>query len=261
MIMTTMKIAPIVMEAGLDGVFSPQTGPPRSTLPMATDPATPRRLRVLIVDDHRMVIDGIRAILDQEPMFEIVGDALNGREAVEKAGALAPDVVIMDISMPELDGIEATRMIRHKKVKHLPAVLALSMYGNKEMVDEMMGAGASGYVLKNTGRGELREAILAVSRGDRYFASTVQEIMVQAASSENGATAPKPAVLSKREKDVVKLLVADKTIGEVADLLFLSPATVETHRKNIYHKLGIHSSTALVKYAMERGWIDPDKHS
>lgn len=236
MIMTTMKIAPIVMEAGLDGVFSPQTGPPRSTLPMATDPATPRRLRVLIVDDHRMVIDGIRAILDQEPMFEIVGDALNGREAVEKAGALAPDVVIMDISMPELDGIEATRMIRHKKVKHLPAVLALSMYGNKEMVDEMMGAGASGYVLKNTGRGELREAILAVSRGDRYFASTVQEIMVQAASSENGATAPKPAVLSKREKDVVKLLVADKTIGEVADLLFLSPATVETHRKNIYHK-------------------------
>ena len=259
MIMPTMKISSITMETARQWVLSPQTGPPRSTLPMATDPDKPRRLRVLIVDDHRMVIDGIRAILDQEPMFEIVGDALNGREAVEMAGPLAPDVVIMDISMPEMDGIEATRMIRAGKVKHPPAVLALSMYGHKEMVEEMMAAGASGYVLKNTGRDELREAILAVCRGERYFASTVQEIMVQSASTDNGAASHKPAVLSKREKDVVRLLVADKTMSEIGDLLFLSPATVETHRRNIYHKLGIHSSTALVKYAMERGWIDPDK--
>ncbi len=213
-----------------------------------------RRVRVLIVDDHRMVIDGLIAILGQEPLIEIVGDAANGKEAVEKAKALSPDVVIMDISMPEMDGIEATRLIRDKKVKSPPAVLALSMYGHKEMVEEMMQAGASGYVLKNTGRNELLEALLAVCRGERYLGGKLQESMRTAPGEGNGEPARTVAVLSKREREVVKLLAADKTLAEIADTLFLSQGTVETHRKNIYHKLGIHSSTALIKYAMERGW-------
>ena len=228
---------------------------------MSKEPAaTQERVRILIVDDHRMVIDGIRAILDQEPMFEIVGDASNGLEAVEKTRTLSPDVVIMDISMPEMDGIEATRIIRGKKAKNPPAILVLSMYGNKEFVEEMMSAGASGYVLKNTGREELREAILTVRKGEKYYAAPVQEIMDRAYAANDGEAPVKPAILSKREKEVVKLLAIDKTIAQVADLLFLSPGTVETHRKNIYHKLGIHTSTALVKYAMERGWANSEPH-
>jgi two-component system, NarL family, nitrate/nitrite response regulator NarL len=213
------------------------------------DPERP--IRVLIVDDHLMVIDGLKAILGQEPNIIIVGDASNGMEAVERSRALRPDVVIMDISMPEMDGIEATRLIRDRKVKDPPAVLALSMYGNMEMVEEMMAAGASGYVLKNTGRAELQEALRTVMRGERFRSTG---LMDQSNTSDGGTLGRKVTVLSKREREVVKLLVADKTIAEVADLLFLSPGTVESHKKNIYHKLGIHSATALVKYAMERGW-------
>lgn len=228
-------------------------------MPDETKPAKVERVRLLLVDDHRMVIDGLRAILDQEPLFEIIGDAANGQEAFDLTKELRPHVVIMDISMPVMDGVEATRLIRKELKKISPAILVLSMYGDKGSVDELMAAGANGYVLKNTGREELREAIITVHDGGRYFAKHVQEIMDQAHTSGGGEAQQKPVILSKREKDVVKLLAADKTIAEVADLLHLSPSTVETHRKNVYHKLGIHSASGLVKRAMERGWVDPDK--
>lgn len=216
------------------------------------------RVRILIADDHRMVIEGIRAILDQEPSFEIVGDASNGREAVEKARALSPDVIIMDISMPDMDGIEATRAILEQRSSHPPAILVLSMYGNKEFVEEIVAAGARGYVLKNTGREELRTAIRRVHEGGNFFARPLLDIMDQADAVHKGTAQARPVTLSKREKEVVRLLAADKTIAEIADTLFLSPGTVESHRKNIYTKLGIHSSAALVKYAVERGWTNGD---
>lgn len=247
-------------ENGFEGVLFPLIGTGRSPsrMPKQPKPAKVERIRLLLVDDHRMVIDGLRAILDQEPLFEIVGDASNGEVAFKLTRSLKPHVVIMDISMPVMDGIEATRLIRKKVTNGAPAILVLSMYGNKEFVDELMAAGANGYVLKNTGREELREAILTVHDGGRYFAKPVQEILDQAHANNRGEASQKPVLLSKREKEVVRLIVADKTIAEIADLLHLSPSTVETHRRNVYHKLGIHTAGALVKYAMERGWGNAD---
>ena len=245
-----------------EGYLPCAPAPLRSTVRIngVTNGTTNERVRLLLVDDHRMVIDGLRAILDQDPAFLIVGDAGNGEEAIRLTEELRPDVVIMDISMPIMDGTEATRLIRKKVRRTSPAILVLSMYGDKATVDALIAAGANGYVLKNTGREELREAILTVHQGRRYLAGQVQETVDSSprrdASAESG-----PVSLSRREKEVVKLLAADKTIAEVADILHLSVLTVETHRKNIYQKLGIHTAAGLVKRAMERGWVDPQSRN
>lgn len=217
------------------------------------DPALP--IRVLVVDDHQVVIDGLRAIMAQEDGIDIVAEAHDGLQALELVKSFKPDVVIMDVSMPRMDGIEATRAIC--KGKHSPRVLALTMYNNVEFVQEMLDAGASGFVLKNTGRSELREAILAVHQGRRYLSAPVEAAMA-AAQEGTSDGAPRPVVtLSKREKEVVLHLVAGRNLAQIADAMHLSEATVSTHRKNIYHKLGIHSLALLVKYALERGWGPP----
>ncbi|MFZ1689247.1 MAG: response regulator transcription factor [Flavobacteriales bacterium] len=210
-------------------------------------------INILLVDDHHLVLDGMRALLSQEPNFNVVGEARNGREAVEKATALRPRIVIMDISMPEMDGIEATKLIRKNKDLKETFVMVLSMYNNREFIDELMEAGASGYLLKNTGRAELHEAINTVNAGQRYLCKPVQETM-DAPYSNPRAEGQGFVSLTKREKEIIRLIAAGKSTSEIADLLHLSPATVETHRKNILHKLDMHSTAGLVRYAMERGW-------
>jgi two-component system, NarL family, nitrate/nitrite response regulator NarL len=209
-------------------------------------------VKVLIVDDHRMVVDGLRAILGQTQDVVILGEASSGQEAVSMAQSLEPDVVIMDISMPGMDGIEATRLIR--KGKGHTQVLALTMYKNGSFVKEMMEAGARGFILKNTGRQELLEAIMAVDRGFRYLSNEIREHMEQEAKARKGGENRAAVGLTPREKEVVLLMIKDHSTNEIAEKLSLSTSTVETHRKNIRSKLGVHTIAALVKYAMERGW-------
>ena len=207
---------------------------------------------ILIVDDQSIILDGLEALIIQNDDFVVCGRARNGVEAVRLAKELKPDVILMDISMPEMDGIEATRQVR-KSVKG-SKVLVLTMYNNAEFVRELMDAGASGYVLKNTGREELREAITTVAAGQRYLAKPVQATLDASYNSSPTRPAGEYHSLTKREKEIVKLILAEKTTNQIAEELFLSPGTVETHRKNIFHKLDIRNTAGIVKYAMERGW-------
>jgi two-component system nitrate/nitrite response regulator NarL len=211
-------------------------------------------IRILLVDDQSIILDGLDALITEDERFIVVGRAVNGREAMERALELVPDVVVMDISMPEVDGIEATKAIRssRKLAKAEVRVLVLSMYNNKEFVDELFEAGASGYLLKNTGREELKEALLTVAGGGRYVAAQVQRTLDEVNAARRQGDIGR--YLTRREKEIVRLLAADRTNHEIAEQLHLSVQTVETHKKNIYFKLGIHSSGALVTYAMERGW-------
>lgn len=208
---------------------------------------------ILLVDDQGIILDGLEAMLSQYDDLVICGRATNGRMAVEMARTMDPDVVLMDINMPEMDGIEATRTI----LKQRPGthILILSMYNNVEFIHELMDAGACGYVLKNTDRVELYNAIQSATNGRRYLAPAVQATLdhdkrPMAKVREGFAYAS----LTKREKEVVKLIMAELTAQQIADRLCLSKDTVDTHRKNIFSKLDIHTTAGIVKYAMERGW-------
>lgn len=206
-------------------------------------------IKLLIVDDQSIFLDGLEALLMQDPELHIVGRAHNGLEAVRKARELAPHVLLMDISMPEMDGIEATRAVlkANKDVR----VLVLSMYNNRDFVNELLAAGAHGYLLKNTDKEELREAIRTVAAGGRYLARAVKPLV---GPSNGEAAGQEPHALTKREKEIIRMIVREMTTQEIAERLSLSGQTVDTHRKNIMHKLNIRNAAGLVKYALERGW-------
>jgi len=209
-------------------------------------------ISVLLVDDQVIMLDGLEALFAQEPTLRVVGRAQNGREAVALAAALRPDVVIMDISMPEMDGIEATRGVL--KASITSRVLVLSMYNNKEFVRELLAAGASGYLLKNAGRAELLVAIRDVAAGLTYVAEAVRQTMEQGTKGAARAGDKQNQVLTTREKEIVIHIARGESGKEIADRLSLSVDTVNTHRKNILHKLDLPSSASLVRYALERGW-------
>jgi two-component system, NarL family, nitrate/nitrite response regulator NarL len=210
-------------------------------------------IRILLADDQSIMLEGLEALIAHEPRFLVCGKASNGIEAVRMARELMPNVVLMDISMPGMDGIDATRAIK-KYGKKKVQVLVLSMYGQADFAREVLDAGASGYLLKNTGRLELTQAIETVAKGGRYVSEEILAIMEE--SLRRAAKRPDGdfLALTKREKQVVKLIAAERTTQEIADRLNLSPATVETHRKNIFHKLDCRNAAGLVKYAVERGW-------
>ena len=180
------------------------------------------QVRILLADDQSIILDGLEALIGQMQGFSVCGRAANGREAVTLAKALKPDVVLMDVSMPEMDGVEATRLLTRAQPR--TRVLVLTMYNNADLVRDLLDAGASGYLLKNTGRAELHEAITAVAAGERYFAAPVQEAM-QEPRPERKPGEP-GHTLTKREKEVVRLIAAGCTTQEIAERLFLSPATI-----------------------------------
>ncbi len=209
-------------------------------------------VKVLLVDDHRMMREGLRLILDQEPDIEVAGEADTGRAALELAEKFQPDVVVMDIGMPDLNGIEATRRIR--KLCPAARVIALSTYSDRRYVVGMLEAGSSGYVLKNAAAEELVRAIQEVVRGEKYLSpeltGTVVSDYIRRAMSPGAA---ERSVLAPREREVLQLIAEGKTSKQVAAQLFIAVKTVDMHRQNIMNKLGMRSVAELTKYAIRQG--------
>ncbi|HTF17805.1 MAG TPA: response regulator transcription factor [Chryseolinea sp.] len=206
-------------------------------------------INVLIADDHQMVIDGMKALLSEEHDIQIVGEALNGDEALAflKSGNLV-DLIILDINMPNTDGIETARAIAH----NYPAtkVLILSMHNKPIYIKQLIEVGVSGYILKNAGKEELLSAIKNIQSGKEYFSSEVTKAIFN--SLKNSPTSTE-SQLTKRELEILRLLSKALTTSEIAEKLFLSPYTVDTHRKNLLSKLGLRNTPALVRYAIEHG--------
>lgn len=208
------------------------------------------RIRVLIADDHALFREGLRVILEAHPDIEVVGEAANGREALEEARRLHPDVVVMDVAMPVMDGLQATKALREE----LPDVriLALTMHDHRGYVLPMLTLGATGYVLKSAAGSELVEAIRLAHVGESYLHPSVARALLE----EYRRQAPGRADgLTERELEVLQLVAEGLTSQEVAKRLFISVRTVETHRKHIMEKLGLRTPTDLVKYAIRRGLI------
>jgi DNA-binding NarL/FixJ family response regulator len=207
-------------------------------------------IRVLLADDHAVVRDGLRALLEAQPGIEVVGDVSNGREAVREAQRLLPDVVVMDIAMPGLNGIEATLQIQ--EVSPPPRILILSMHSTTEHIFRALQAGARGYLLKDSAGKEVVEAVRVVHAGRRYLSQKIAATVIDDYIAERHRTSPLDS-LSRRERQILQLIAEGKTSAEVGAILFLSPKTVDTYRSRMMHKLGIGDLPKLVKFAIQNG--------
>jgi DNA-binding NarL/FixJ family response regulator len=210
-----------------------------------------KKTRVLLADDHGLVRQGFRMILAAESDMEIVGEAANGREAAEMAERLQPDVVVMDVAMPELNGIEATRRLSESAPR--TRILALSMHKDSVYVREILRAGARGYLLKDAFDRDLVGAVRAVARGDGYLSPAVSDAVL---SDYRKHVSDPLDLLSTREREVLQMLAEGKTNKEIASQLNLSVYTVEAHRGRIMEKLNLHSIGELVRFAVRSGMID-----
>lgn len=207
--------------------------------------STNQPISVLLVDDHPLVLDGIRARLEHESCIQVVGEANNGEQALSLAAHLRPDVVLMDISMPVMGGLEATRQF-HDLFPEM-RVLILSMHDNQEYIMSVMQSGASGYILKDVSSQEMIGAIISVHQGNSYYSSGVSQTLLDGYSRHQN----EPRLLTPREEAVLTLLAQGKNTKAIGRNLGISPRTVETHRQNIKRKLDIHTPTGLAKYAIE----------
>jgi len=214
-----------------------------------------KKLRILLADDHILMRSGLRALLDRQANLEVVGETENGRETVALAASLKPDVVVMDVGMPILNGIEATQTI----VTQNPtvAVVILSMHADESYVMRALKAGARGYLLKDSAAADLIGAIQAISQGKSFFSPKVSRILAEdyvRVLKQKGAVDTYD-LLTSREREILQLLAEGKTNKEVATALNISPYTVETHRSHILQKLNLHNSAELVLYAVRKGII------
>ncbi|MFQ6058798.1 MAG: response regulator [Anaerolineae bacterium] len=214
------------------------------------------KIRVLLADDHTILREGIRALLAAQPDIEVVGEASNGREAVAKARELKPDVILMDIAMPLLNGLEATRQI--KKEHPEMDVLVLTMHDSEEYVSQILGAGAAGYVVKKAAASDLVSAIHAVYQGGAFLYPSVAKMLVEdyLRRVEAGGGRDSYDELTDREREVLQLIAEGYTNKEIADLLCLSVKTVQTHRAHVMEKLNLHDKGEVIKYAIQKGIIE-----
>ena len=214
--------------------------------------------RILVADDHSLVRRGVRALLETQPEWIICGEATTGSEAILKAKRLKPDVIVMDISMPEVNGLEATRQI-HEDMPDIP-VLILSMHDSDQLVRDVLDAGARGYVLKSDLDRNLFLAIRALRGGKTFFSAKVSEIVLdgflKTSAPRSRASPPPSPELTPRQKEVVRLLAEGKINKEVADALGIATKTVEAHRAQIMHKLGLRSFSDLVRYAVREKLVE-----
>jgi two-component system response regulator NreC len=214
-----------------------------------------KAIRILVADDHTVVRKGLRLLLESVPEFQVIADASSGREAVALAEQHMPDVVVMDVAMPILNGIEAARQIGAK----LPqtAVVFLSMHGDESYVLRALKAGARAYLLKDSAERDLIEAVKAVSEGKAFFSPAISKMLVEdyMRQMQERGVEDSYELLTTREREVLQLLAEGKSNKDVAGLLNLSTYTVETHRSNIFQKLNLHSGAELILYAIRKGVI------
>ena len=213
------------------------------------------KIRVLVTDDHAIVRDGICALLALTGDIEAVGEATNGREALEMVSRLSPDIVLMDIVMPLMDGLEATRRI-HKEFPETK-VIVLTQYEDKEYVIPVIEAGASGFISKGVAASELTSAIRSVYRGDSFLSPSIARLLVEdyREIARAGKSRDASEQLTDREREILKLLAEGHSTREIAQMLVISPKTVERHKTNLMAKLDIHNRLDLFKYALRKGII------
>lgn len=209
-------------------------------------------IRILIADDHQLFREGIVNLLSASPEIEIIAQAENGKEAIEKAKKLRPAIVIMDLSLPVINGLDAIRIL----YKELPdtRILVLSMHADKHYIKEALEAGAYSYLCKNCTYDQLTEAISSVHRGKKYLSDEITEVLIRDYLSKEDVPANNQK-LSERELEVLKLLADGKQAREISDMLFISIKTVGTHKQNIFEKLHFNSTADLVKYAIKKGIV------
>jgi two-component system response regulator NreC len=208
-------------------------------------------IRILLADDHVLVRQGFKLILSEQPDMQIAGEAANGREAVEQAEKLQPDIVVMDVTMPELNGIEATRRITAAAPR--ARVLALSMHKDAVYVREILRAGARGYLLKDSADADLIAAVRSVAKGEAYLSPAISDAVLT--DYRRHVTDPLD-LLTTREREVLQMIAEGKTNKEIATTLKLSVYTVEAHRGRVMEKLNLHSTGELVRFALRSGLID-----
>jgi two-component system, NarL family, response regulator NreC len=216
-------------------------------------------IRVILADDHTLLRQGLRSLLQTEPDIEVIAEAADGAEAVRACQRLTPDVIVMDLSMPGVDGLEATRQIRSLD---LPTrVLVLTMHNEEDYLLKVLEAGGAGYVLKQSADTELVHAIRAVERGEAFLYPSGVRMLLQkylhSASKQESVPDPRPA-LSEREAEVLRLTAEGFSNHEIGGQLFISPKTVDTYRQRIMEKLGLHHRSELVRYALNRGLLKPE---
>lgn len=207
------------------------------------------KLTVFIVDDHQMLIDGIRALLSNEPDFEIIGEALRSVDALEKLRKKAVDIIITDINMPDMNGIEFARAIRltHPNQK----ILALSMFNEKSTITDMLDAGVSGYILKNTGKQELMMALKTIASGETFMSTEVSDEL-----KKTDELVDRRYILTAREREIITYIARGMSHTQIGEKLFISPRTVDTHRTNLMRKLEVNSIAELIKLAIQLKLIE-----
>jgi DNA-binding NarL/FixJ family response regulator len=216
------------------------------------------KIKIVFADDHAIVRDGLRSLFKSDSQFVVVGEALDGAEAVKMVEKNQPDVALLDISMPNVNGVEATRIIK----KEYPAtrVLILTIHENEEYIQELILAGADGYVLKNAEKKEIFDGVRAVANGGTYFSTNVSKVLLEGLVRRTRNKEPFPNDgenrLTNREIEILRLIAESLTSKQIAEKLFLSVTTVNSHRTNIMKKLNIHETVGLVKYAIRKKFIE-----
>ncbi len=214
-----------------------------------------QRISIALVDDHKVVRQGLRALLEAEPDFSVVGDAGDGLSAIRLVDALKPNVLLLDLMMPELNGQEVIRMVRKRQPR--TRIIVLSMHSSEPYVIEALKNGAAGYVLKDASSADLVRAVREVAAGRRYLSAPLSERAIDAYQEKASASvADRYEMLTRREREVLQLAAEGHTNSAIAARLSISARTAETHRANLMHKLGLRSQTELIKYAIERRIIE-----
>jgi DNA-binding NarL/FixJ family response regulator len=213
-------------------------------------------IKILLADDHKIVRDGIKLMLESQAGIDVIAEAENGKDVLKKLENQIVDLIVMDINMPEMDGITATRTIKEKYPEL--KVLALTMSNDDLHIRQMIQAGASGYIMKSAGRNELKDAIHTIMDGKHYFSDeATQSIMMDLVKGKGKSSSPDPIHITDRELEILELIVKEFTNQEIAEKLYISSRTVDAHRRNLLQKTGARNTAGLVKYAFQHNLVSP----